>query len=299
MKLTFDDIIDSRKNQTAIVAGAGPSLDAYKLKIAKDDTLVKFFVNEWGDFWVGDYFCAPDYHIIANPNYTMMNFKERELDCKHKTTILYANSVDHTSEEWMGENITTDWLAYDQRHWQGKTCELLLNEFDTYVKENNNYGFKKYGNNEIMWHEPRGTERAGLGYQSSRYPNLPSPAPPYCCSSITDSTKTLQERLQELSGFNQHYSTGDSVILHAIAFAIMVGCNPIYLVGLDLDYSQGYAGGVDVSRNGIYMDSFQKLSKNLINDLYILNESAKKRGIDIINLKKNAWYGQFQEGELG
>ena len=297
MKLTFDDIIDCRVNQPGVVAANGPSLDNYKHKISKDKNLVKFFVNNWFDVWLDDYFCSPDYTVLASPSPLDSIVRHREFANKYNSTILYADSVDKTPESWIDENITTDWLPYDQRHWQGKTCELLLNEFDTYVKENNNYSFKRYGNNEIMWHEPRGKQRAGLGYQSHKYPHLPTPMPDYCCSSITDTTKTLQERLQELSGFNQHYSTGDTVTLHAIAFAIISGCNPIYIAGLDLDYHAGYASGKNFN-NGIYMDTFQELSKNLINDLYILNESAKKRGIDVINLKKDAWYGQFQEGEL-
>ena len=38
---------------------------------------------------------------------------------------------------------------------------------------------------------------------------------------------TIQEYLQEISGCDQHYSTGDTVAFHAIAFAIIMGCNPI------------------------------------------------------------------------
>ena len=209
-----------------------------------------------------------------------------DIDSEHNATILYANSVDTTDEHWVNENVNTDWFGYDQRHWDSKKCSVLMEEFNNYVKDTKSYsGFKKYGNNEIMW-------------DHKRYPHSGlSPHGECCVSHIfrDKKVKTLQEKLQEVSNFNQHYSTGDTVILHAIAFAILAGCNPIYIVGMDLDYSLGYAEGGEHLTLG---DSgWSALSKNLTNDLYILNESAKLRNIEIVNLKKNAWYGQFNEGE--
>ena len=40
MKLTFNDIIDSKKNQPAVVAANGPSLDDYKHKISNQINVV-------------------------------------------------------------------------------------------------------------------------------------------------------------------------------------------------------------------------------------------------------------------
>ena len=37
---------------------------------------------------------------------------------------------------------------------------------------------------------------------------------------------------------------------------------------------------------------------NLLNDLNILNESAKNKDIEIINLIEDAWYGVFNGGNL-
>ena len=101
---------------------------------------------------------------------------------------------------------------------------------------------------------------------------------------------TIQEQLQETSQSVEHYSPGDTVILHAIAFAIIMGCNPIYVGGMDLDYSGGYVGGHPSPDD----DVWQKQHENLRNDLRILNESAKNRNIKIINMKENAWYGHFE-----
>ena len=82
--------------------------------------------------------------------------------------------------------------------------------------------------------------------------------------------------------------------MHMIAFAIIMGCNPIYIAGMDLDYSQGYAGGVGAPRN----DDWQKMNYNQTNDMKILNDSAQNVGTKIINLNKNSWFDCFEIGEL-
>ena len=81
-----------------------------------------------------------------------------------------------------------------------------------------------------------------------------------------------------------------------IAFAIIMGCNPIYVTGADLDYHKGYA---DESRHvpslGYKLDGVRE---NLLNDLRIIAESAKKKNIKIINLNKDSWYNVFEIGEI-
>jgi hypothetical protein len=115
-----------------------------------------------------------------------------------------------------------------------------------------------------------------------------------CCGRIVEGRPTVQEELQRVSDYNEHYSSGDTVALHMIAFAVIMGCSPIYISGMDLDYREGYANDQAVPVN----DDWQRLNANLVNDLRIINESAKKRGIKIINLKPDAWYSVFEEGEL-
>ena len=63
---------------------------------------------------------------------------------------------------------------------------------------------------------------------------------------------------------------------------------------MDLDYRAGYASSQVAPAN----NDWQRFAPNLINDLKILNESAIMRGIEIINLQKDAWYGQIKHGEL-
>ena len=111
---------------------------------------------------------------------------------------------------------------------------------------------------------------------------------------------TLQEYLQNLTGASQHYSTGDTVSMHAIAFAIIMGCNPIYISGLDLDYNKGYANSDkdDWKAKAQGPNAWTPVRENLQNDIRVLSESAKKRGIEIINLNPDPWYDSFEVGKL-
>ena len=66
---------------------------------------------------------------------------------------------------------------------------------------------------------------------------------------------------------------------------------------IDLDYEKGYANR-DAQINWSHLDIWVKYKENLLNDLNILNESAKNKDIEIINLIEDAWYGVFNGGNL-
>ena len=138
-----------------------------------------------------------------------------------------------------------------------------------------------------MWLEERSSPEVGFsGFNQFGY----------CCGQKINNRPTVQEYLQKISKTDQHYSTGDTVAFHAISFAIILGLNPIYICGMDLNYKLGYANG----NNSPYEeDEWNKFKNNTLNDLDILNQSAINRGIKIINLNKNPWYGdKFEIGEI-
>jgi len=67
-------------------------------------------------------------------------------------------------------------------------------------------------------------------------------------SSINGQRPTIQEELAELYGLDATYSQGNTVAIHALAFAIMMGASPIYIQGVEIpedmaDY--GYYPSVD------------------------------------------------------
>lgn len=96
-----------------------------------------------------------------------------------------------------------------------------------------------------------------------------------CCSRIQDRL-TIQELLMRVSGYENHYSTGDTIILHALALGIIIGSKVINLYGVDLDYNKGYVN--KYSTNG---DSFDFWMDRLQSDFYVIKESAVKLGVTI------------------
>jgi len=67
-----------------------------------------------------------------------------------------------------------------------------------------------------------------------------------------------------------------------LALAIILGCNPIYITGVDLDYSRGYVKP-GVTNN----DNFNLYFDRIIKDFYIINKSAKKKGVEIFSIGKD------------
>lgn len=100
-----------------------------------------------------------------------------------------------------------------------------------------------------------------------------------CCDNIEEGRLTIQEELKKYCNVDFIYGSGDTVALHMLSVALLLGCNPIYLVGMDLDYSKGYADGV--SKNH---DSFIPYIDRIISDFNIINESSKNINVNVYSL---------------
>lgn len=97
-----------------------------------------------------------------------------------------------------------------------------------------------------------------------------------CCNNIDLTRITIQEELQKYTKTNIRYGTGSTVALHMLAFSILMGCKTIYIFGVDLDYSRGYAAG-----NIVNYDSFTPYINEILNDFKIINEMANNIGVKI------------------
>ena len=119
-----------------------------------------------------------------------------------------------------------------------------------------------------------------------------------CVSSLTDRL-TIQEELQMYTGHNVHYSTGDTVALHSIAFGIIMGCSEIYLMGIDLDYRAGYAKNNSgrQSPDLSYFDA-DRYGRNIITDMLTIKESVDLIGTKIYNTNKDANWDVFKNRTL-
>ncbi len=135
-----------------------------------------------------------------------------------------------------------------------------------------------------------------LGYDQRHFDNKPCYAKK-CCHQLVPGRKTIQEELQHYCKFDQHYGAGDTCAIHMISFMVLFGCNPIYFVGIDLDYSLGYAkhnGNIRLPN----AKSQSQFRERILKDLKIIVDSAKNVGVDVINLNKNSTFDVAPIGEL-
>lgn len=114
---------------------------------------------------------------------------------------------------------------------------------------------------------------------------------------------SIQLELKKYTHSGIRYGVGCNVGLHVITFSILMGCNPIYLIGFDVDHGLGFAknnAGYSVE----YMKKYDPITlrkdyaENYIADLETINNSAHNVGVNIINLNKNAFFHVFKIGSL-
>ena len=282
MRLEYDDIRDKHAGTPCYVTLHGPSLTPHVQAIEEEQergTAIRISVNNWFHFFDS----SPDYWVFANSQLTVescilnngtwkqFGYPDNMMN-EVNVPLLFADTVDLTDYEFIDRELKCDYLGYDQRHLKGHRCVEILKNFRNHYQKHGDYDFKDYGNNPVMWAPPR---MSAWGFGNGA-----------CCERLQE-RPTIQEELQNSSGYSEHYSTGDTVAVHAIAFAIIMGCNPIKIVGMDLDYGKGYADNKVDHFVPTSNDDWFKLEKNLINDLNILSESAKMRNIKIEDLSAN------------
>ncbi len=97
--------------------------------------------------------------------------------------------------------------------------------------------------------------------------------------------QTIQEELKSLTGSDKQYGSGDTVFLHALSSAVIMGCSPIYFVGVHIDYRLGYAN--NIGKRGLDIKAykiFDNTRNRIYRDMQIIVESAKNIGIPIFNM---------------
>jgi len=107
----------------------------------------------------------------------------------------------------------------------------------------------------------------------------------------------LQALVSEKFNSPETYSLGQSVLVHMIALSLWLGCNPIYVAGIDFSYhTEGptHAGfsEQDALSNRSLLDSAKY---PVFKDLEILAKYAKSVGTKIFNLSsdQNGWPVEF------
>lgn len=239
MSINIEELLNSQSDKTCHVVGHGPSLSdhlEYLENLDKEKNII-FSVNDIDIFTK----LVPDFWLTTNPDYTVEKIYNR-INKFENTTYIFSDCYDHTSPEFIKNNLKVKNYSFDSVHFNSKP-----NIF--HVK-----GWRL------------GCQRGWIN----------------CCKNIINERLTIQEYLQKVSGFKLHYTTGDTCILHALAFAVILGSKNIKIYGVDLNYSIGYVGGHLTGNNGAtHGDSFDYWMDRIMSDFYIINESSKLLNINI------------------
>lgn len=119
-----------------------------------------------------------------------------------------------------------------------------------------------------------------------------------CCPHIIPGRLTVQEELQRYSGADKHYGGGDTVALHMLSFAILMGCDPIYFVGIEIDYSIGYAKNKGSLASKVPPNDYDNWRDRIYSDFTIIRDAANRVGTKMINLNKNSRFNHFEIGDI-
>ena len=266
--LTITDIIEKHKGKPAIIECHGPSANKNRLhinKICEENNFIIIAINEWHEF-----------KNRLKPHYWVRSFPQRpsigeDYDYFNKHTqgdipLLSCDVTDKTTLEDAMKHLTCPYIPFDIRHFNRKTCE------ENYRADSENFlpRYFKFFND--------------------------------CCN--RRGRLTLQEQVKKYTKSDKVYSPSTHTSsIHMIAFAILMGCNPIYINGMDLDYEDAsgrYAeikdgGNVDGNSNHHWAGWRQNW---ITRDFEIINNSANNIGVKIINLHKAPWYKIFELGTL-
>lgn len=113
----LEDFIGKERNKIAYVCGMGPSLKNYLSQVENTENVViacsdvDTMTNIIPDYWV---FANSGAGSSPNMNERWKKFKD--------TVIVHAYSVDSTPNSWIRENVITNYIGYDQRHFNDTDC---------------------------------------------------------------------------------------------------------------------------------------------------------------------------------
>lgn len=251
-ELQFDHITGRDEGKTGFVLGLGPSLrrNLYELRqIHSDKQNYKIISCNNIDLMVPD--LQYDYWMLAQPtdpdNPFWMPRAFKRYNSKPNTMLLYTDCLDLTDRSMVRENLTIDYIGYDQRHWKGEHC----------------------------------TWGKGPGGRHS------------CCNHIIPGRLCIQEHFQKVTKVGFHYGAGDTVGVHMVALAVILGLNPIYVTGIDLDYTDGYVNNdLEIAGQRIEMgiNSINKVPSmvdRILEDLTTIRDAAANIGVKIYDTDGN------------
>lgn len=109
-----------------------------------------------------------------------------------------------------------------------------------------------------------------------------------CCKHAIPGRRTIQEHLMDVSGIKAGFYPANLVTSSSLAFALIMGCNPIYLSGIDMDYKIGYSNPQIGVPHG-HIDQAGALE-----DLRIIKKYADHMGVRVCTMAENICAAYFK-----
>ena len=108
-------------------------------------------------------------------------------------------------------------------------------------------------------------------------------------------TPNINRLLSWYTNNPEFYRSSATVALHMLSFAIILGCNPIFISGMDLDHKKGYAFNARQKRelNDTYLKELDEYRSDIIKSLIIINNSARNIGTKIYSFDKQPTFDLF------
>jgi len=122
----------------------------------------------------------------------------------------------------------------------------------------------------------------------------------WCCDFYIEGRKTIQRHfadyteIAKVDAYLVNFSMYGNVALNMTMIAVILGCNPIHVFGVDLDYSTPY---IDGSYNYAWkeqgINQLQVESKGILEGFEVINKCAKNIGVNIYNTDENSPLNQI------
>lgn len=100
-----------------------------------------------------------------------------------------------------------------------------------------------------------------------------------CCDHIIPGRLTIQEEYKNYTNYHTYSTSSDTVAIHMLYLAVLLGCKNIYVTGLDLNYAKGYVNGGKVHQ--VYIDEFNLVQGRTLDTIKTINDSAKNINVNI------------------
>ena len=121
---------------------------------------------------------------------------------------------------------------------------------------------------------------------------------PYVERGMNDSDD-IRNILMGYSGMKKRYDGVGTSVVHSLVFSIIMGCNPIYICGVDHDYKKGFAKNKSRTVLADYRpNDLTDFYHVTLKSFRVIKEHADHLGVDIFVTHGNPTYGIFEHKSL-